>query len=106
MHWVSRDFGWVANQDYTRQKDIVVSFPDKVDDGVVLGLGLVTLGSLILNYKSIPKYIVGTTIIFAGVAIALHEQFYRGANEFWRAESEALIDVHCLQGPIDDYIFG
>ena len=106
MHWVSRDFGWIGNEKGDRKCDVIVELPDKADDGVVIGFGLVALGSLLLGGKSVTRAILGTMTIFTGFKLALHEQFYRGANEFWRAETKALINVHCLDGDIDDYIFG
>ena len=101
---VNKDFGWIGNSKGDKRA-INVRFPDKIDKSILIGLGLVEVGLVLLYPKNIAKYIISCALVGTGVSLALHEAFYRGANQFWKAETEAHIDLGNLEGPIENYIF-
>jgi len=101
---VSRNFGWIGNLEGDK-KEIDVEFPDKIDTGVLIGIGLVGFGVIILHPRSAVKYIISCALVGTGMALALQETFYRGAHQFNKAETKAHIELGNLEGPIEDYIF-
>jgi len=102
---VNKDFGWIGNAEGTKEVPIKVVFPNKIDFGVLVGLGLVEAGLIFLGSRNITKFIVSSIIVNTGILVALHETFYRGANQFYKGETQALIDAGVLKGNIEDFIF-
>lgn len=100
---VNKDFGWIGN--LKGDKRAIVVFPDKIDKSILIGLCLVEVGLIFLYPKNVAKYIISCALVGTGMSLALHEAFYRGANQFWKAETKAQIDLGILEGPIENYIF-
>jgi len=102
---VNKDFGWIENLKGTKKVPIKVKFPDRLDTSILIGIGLVEVGMIFLGSRNIAKLIVSSIVVNTGVAFTLYEMFYKGANQFMKAETEAQIELGILDGKPEDYIF-
>ena len=102
---VNKDFGWIGNIEGTKRIPIKVKFPNKLDGSILIGVGLVEAGMIFLGSRNIVKLIISSVVVNTGVALALYEMFYKGANQVIKAETEAQIELGILDGKPEDYIF-